>query len=219
MRVVGLAEVALAHVGHVDDGLVGEQAELAARGLDGVGVGGLEGAGGLAGVEVVAQGGHGLDLLGQGLVGAGLAADAVEPLLQALQVGQHQLGLDDAHVADGVDGALHVHHVVVVEAADDLEDGVALADVAEELVAQALALAGAAHQARDVGEVDRRVHDAPALADLGQLLHARVGHGGRRLVGLDRAEGIVRRLRVLRARQGVEEGGLAHVGQAHDADR
>ena len=36
-----------------------------------------------------------------------------------------------------------------------VEDGVDLADVAEELVAEALALAGAAHQAGDVDELER----------------------------------------------------------------
>ncbi len=42
--------------------------------------------------------------------------------------------------------------VVILEAAQNMDDGVHLADVAEELVAQALALRGAAHEAGDVDE-------------------------------------------------------------------
>ena len=47
-----------------------------------------------------------------------------------------------------------VGHVAVLEAAQHVGDGVDLADVGEELVAQALALAGAAHQAGDVDEFE-----------------------------------------------------------------
>ena len=42
--------------------------------------------------------------------------------------------------------------VAVLEAAHDVGDGVAFADVGEELVAEPLALRGAAHQAGDVDE-------------------------------------------------------------------
>ena len=53
-----------------------------------------------------------------------------------------------ADVGDRVDPALDVDDVVVLEAAHHVGDGVDLADVGQELVAEALALGGAAHQAR-----------------------------------------------------------------------
>ncbi len=53
--------------------------------------------------------------------------------------------------------------------------------------------------------------------DLGQHFKARIGHGDVADIGLDGAEGIVRRLRRRRLRQGVEQGRFADVGQAHDA--
>ncbi len=43
---------------------------------------------------------------------------------------------------------------MVVEAAHDVDDGVGLADVGQELVAQAFALGGAGDQAGDVDELD-----------------------------------------------------------------
>ena len=61
----------------------------------------------------------------------------------------------------------------IVEAARDLHDRVDLADVAEKLVAQPLALARAAHQPRDVDEVDRGRDDAVGVHDAVERLQAR----------------------------------------------
>jgi len=72
--------------------------------------------------------------------------------LQTFEVGEHQLGLDRLDVGDRVDAAFDMGDVAVLEAAHDMGDGVALPDVGEELVAQALALGGAAHQPGDVDE-------------------------------------------------------------------
>jgi hypothetical protein len=60
--------------------------------------------------------------------------------LSTCEVGQHQLGVDGRDVAERVDRAVDVHHVGHLEAAHHLQDRVDLADVAEELVAEALAL-------------------------------------------------------------------------------
>jgi hypothetical protein len=54
--------------------------------------------------------------------------------------------------------------------------------------------------------------------DLGQGVQARLGHGDVAGVRLDRAERIVCGLRRRRLGQGVEQGGLADVGQADDRD-
>ena len=108
-------------------------------------------------------------------------------------------------------------HVVVLEAAQHVGDGVDLADVAEELVAEPFALGGAAHQPGDVDEGEPRRDDLRRLGDRGELLQPLIGHADLAHVGLDGAEGIVGGLRRRRLRQGIEERGLADVGQAHDA--
>ena len=106
--------------------------------------------------------------------------------------------------------------VVVVEAAHDMHDGVALADVAEELVAKARTLTGTLDEARDIDELHDGGGLLVGLPDLGQLVQPLVGHGHDAAVGLDGAERIVRRLRVLGGGDGVEQSGLADVRQTDD---
>ena len=87
-----------------------------------------------------------------------LAADlllvAVELLLGRLDIGEDEFGFDDLDIPDGVDLAHAVDDVVVIKAADHVDDRVALADVGEEVVALAFALGGAGDEARDVNDVD-----------------------------------------------------------------
>ena len=147
----------------------------------------------------------------------GLLLQRVDALLQAVQVGEHQLGLDRLDVGDRIDAALDMGHVVVLEAAHHMGDGVDLADVGEELVAEALALRGAAHQARDVDERQPRRHDLLGLGELRQRVEPRIGHRHLADVRLDGAERIVRRLRRRRLRQCIEERRLADIGHADDA--
>ena len=75
-----------------------------------------------------------------------------DALLEAVEIGEHELGLDRLDVGDGIDLALDMGDVGVLEAAHHMGDGVDLADVGEELVAEPLALGGAAHEAGDVDE-------------------------------------------------------------------
>ena len=72
----------------------------------------------------------------------------------------------------GFDLAGDVDDVVVVEAAHDVRDRVGLADVGEELVAQALALRRAGDEPGDVDELDDGRHHLLRLRDRGQLRRA-----------------------------------------------
>ena len=82
-------------------------------------------------------------------------------------------------------------HVAVVKAAQHVDDGVRLADVAQELVAQALAFRSALHQSGDVHNLDRCRHDAARMNQLGQAVQPLVGDGDDTHVGLYGAEGEV----------------------------
>ena len=106
--------------------------------------------------------------------------------------------------------------VVIVEAAHNMDDGGALADVAQKLVAETCALAGTLDQTCNVNKLNDGRRFLVGLPDLGQLVQPRVGHGHDAGVRLNRAEGVVGRLRVLGAGQRIEQGRLAHVGQTHD---
>ena len=139
-----------------------------------------------------------------------------EGRLQGLHVGQHQLDLDRLDVRERLDRARHVDHVGVLEAADDLEDGVDLADVAEELVAEPFPFARPLHDPGDVHEAERRGDELLGDDVLADHRQAIVGDAHDPFVRLDGAEGVIRALGCLGAREGVEQGALAHVGQTDD---
>jgi len=146
----------------------------------------------------------------------GGTGDALQLLLAAVEVGHDQLEVDDLDIALGVDAVGDVDDVLVFEAAHHVGDGVGLADVGEELVAQAFTFRRARYQAGDVDEFHGGGDDLFGLDDLGQGIQARVGHGHDAAVRLDGAEGEVLR-RDAGFGEGVEQGGLADIGQADDA--
>ena len=104
-----------------------------------------------------------VDLVAERLVELRLAGGLVEPLLDRLEVGEGELDLDDAEVLDRVARA---RHVVVLERPQHEHDGVDLADVGEELVAEALALARAFDEAADVDDLDRGVDHVASTCDI-----------------------------------------------------
>ncbi len=146
-----------------------------------------------------------------------LFGDALAPFFYGGEIGEHQLGVDHLDVAHRIDVAGDMMDVGVFEAAHDLHDGVDFADMAEELVAQPFALARALDQAGDVHELDRRRNDDVGLDHLLQHLEPRIGHGHDADVRVDRAKGIIGRLRFAGAGDGVEESGFADVGQTDDS--
>ena len=146
----------------------------------------------------------------------GLLLGLRQPALDGFEVFELQLGVDDSFVAHGVYRAVHMGDVAVVEAAQHVDDGVGVADVAQELVAQPLALRGPFDQARDVDDLDRGRHDALRAVDFRQPDEPFVGYGDDAHVGLDRTEGEICRLR-LGVRQAVEQGRFADVGQTDDS--
>ena len=109
-----------------------------------------------------------------------------------------------------------MYDVVVVEAADHVDDGLDLSDVSEELVAKPFALGRALYQARDIAEFHDRVGGLFGIVDLVELGDPLVRHGHDAHVGLDSAERIVGGLGAGLG-YGVEKGALAHVGKSHDS--
>ena len=129
--------------------------------------------------------------LGVFIARLGLLLDRADALLQTFQVGQHQLGLDRIGIGEWIDAVLDVGDVVILEAAQNVSDRVDLADVRQELVAQALALRRATHQPGDVNERKRVGMIALRPCNRRQRCQARVGHADFADVRLDGAEGIV----------------------------
>ena len=147
--------------------------------------------------------------------GLGHLLGLVQPLLDGVEIGKHELRLDHLDVRLGIHLVRHVDHVRVFEAAHHVRDGVHLADVGQELVPQPLALGSALHQPGDVHELHARGRHFLRLVDLGELVETLVRHVHHAHVRIDGGEGIVRGLRAGRGER-VEDGGLADVRQADD---
>ena len=104
-----------------------------------------------------------------------------------------------------------------VVTADDVADRVGLADRGEEAVPEPLPGRGAAHEPRDVEELDRLRHRPRRAHHARDRIEPLVGHLDDGDVRLDRGERIVADLRAA-ACERVEEGRLARVRKADDAD-
>ena len=136
---------------------------------------------------------------------AGLLLHFLDAVLDGLEVLYLQFRVDDFLVANGIDTAVNMHDAVVVEAAEHMDDGVALAYVGQELVAQALTLAGTFHEARNIDDVADSRHDATRVHKFGKLGQSFVRHGDLSELSINGAEGEIGSLS-FRAREAIEEG-------------
>ena len=112
---------------------------------------------------------------------------AVERLLCTGQIGERQFDLDDSQMLEGVCGA---GHVAVGKGPQHEDDGIDLADVRQEGIAESLPVTGTLDQTADVGELDGCRHDPAAAAHLGESVEAGIGHLGDADVGIGRRERI-----------------------------
>jgi hypothetical protein len=110
-----------------------------------------------------------------------------------------------------------MRHVSLGETTDDVDNGVNLADLAEELVAEALALTRAFDQSGDIGEPNRGRSGFLRGKDPSETLEPRVRQWHNADIWLDGCKGVVRNLCAARG-EGVEKGRLANVGQPDYAD-
>ena len=147
----------------------------------------------------------------------GLLLERVDAPLQAVEIGEHQLGLDGLDVGDRIDAVLDMGDVGSSKQRTTCAMASTSRMLAEELVAEPLALGGAAHQAGDVDEGQPRRDDLGRLRERRELVEPRIGHRHLADIRLDGAERIVRRLRRRGLGQRVEERRLADIRQADDA--
>src|SRR5580658_4084192 len=76
--------------------------------------------------------------------------------LNAVQIGQNQLGIYDFNIADRIDRVHNVLDVDVFETAQHLDNGVDLTDMAEKLISQTFTLACAPDQSCNIDELKDR---------------------------------------------------------------
>ena len=81
-----------------------------------------------------------------------------EAFLKRTEIGQDQLRIDHFDVPDCIDRAAHVMNITALETANNLHDGIHLANMAEKLVAQTFSLACARDKSGDIDKLDRCRH-------------------------------------------------------------
>ena len=119
-------------------------------------------------------------------------------------------------IAEGRILAFDMGDVGILKAAHHMRDGIDLADGGEELVAEAFALRGAAHQPGNIDEGQPRRDDLRDLRYRCTVVEPRIGHRDLADIRLDGAERIIRRLRRRRLGQRVEQRRFADIGQPDD---
>ena len=151
------------------------------------------------------------------LLAAQILLQLRQRVLDGLQIGEDQLGVDGVDVVGRIDLAVDVDDVIVFEGAHDLADRVGFANVGEELVAQAFAFRSALDDACDVDEGDGGRHDLLGVHELGEHRQTVVRQRHDAGVRFDGGERIVFRQHVV-AGQCVEHSGLADVRQSDDSN-
>ncbi len=132
-----------------------------------------------------------------------------------VEVCEQQLGFDDLEIAHRIDPAVDVDDLLVREASNDMHECIGLPDVSEKLIAQPLPFARPTDQAGDVGKANRCQDRFLWLQDASEPGEPRIIDRGGAYVSIDRAERIVRCLR-MGVREGIQEGGFADIRQADD---
>ena len=212
---VSLCQIFFTHIGGIDDRLGGQQA----KGLDHQCL--LLAQLNRTGRTTVLQ--HGLNPL-QGrifllrfLAGAHLLLQSLSSLLDLRQIRQTELQIDHLCITGRSNGTGHMDDVVILKAADHMNNRIHLADVGQELVSETFSLACSLHQSGDIDEFHPCGNGVEAAAELGELIKALIRYGHRADVRLDGAERKVGGLRLSVGHQSVEQGGLAHIGQADNS--
>ena len=137
-----------------------------------------------------------------------------QTLFDGLEIGESQFDLDHTEMFERVGRS---GNVVVDEGTQHQHDGVDLANVGEELVAEALAFARSFDESTDVDHLDRRMDDVLALRHLGQSIEAIIGDLGHSDVRILGGEGIGGSEGATTG-EGVVKGALPCVGKADQTE-
>jgi len=110
-----------------------------------------------------------------------------------------------------------VNDVFIFETANDLDDGVNLADGGEEFVTESSALRSSFYKSGDVDKFDGGWDDLCGIGHLREFVQAVIRDGDHAHIGVDGAEGIVRSLGIASAGEGIKEGGFPDIGHSYDS--
>jgi hypothetical protein len=142
-----------------------------------------------------------------------LLAQALECLLNKLDILDPQLLADDGQITNGIDITLDVDDLSIVEAPDDLEDGIDSTNVGKESISQTSTSRGTAGQTGDIihGQVGGNLR--LGLVVFTKPVESLIRDDDTSLFGVDSGIGEVGRVTQRRLGDGLEERRLADIGQ------
>lgn len=149
---------------------------------------------------------------------AGLLLVVLKGLLGKLKILDAKLLVDDLEITDGVDITLDVDDLSVVEATNDLEDGIDCTNVGQERVAETSTSRGTTGQTSDVvdGKVSRDARLGLVL--LAKPVEAVIGDDDAGLFGIDGSVGEVGRVTERALGNGLEQRRFTYVGETNLRD-
>src|SRR5436190_1688146 len=100
-------------------------------------------------------------------------------------------------------------NIRIFKAPDHLDDRVDFANMAEELIAQTFPSAGTLDQSRNVNKLNRGWNDFLRMGKLREDIKPRIRNDHDTQIRINRAERIIRCLRLSGPGYGIKEGGLA----------
>lgn len=158
---------------------------------------------------------HGLLVLKALATRASLLLLVLEGLLGELDILQPQLVADDVEITGRVDVTLDVDNLGIVEATNDLEDGIDGANVRQEGVTETGTSGGTSRQTSDI--VHRKVgrHARLWVVLFAKPIIALIGYDDTCLLRVDGGVGEVGRVSQVALGNGLEEGGLSNVCKAN----
>ena len=166
----------------------------------------------------------GQDLFAQAELGPGDLISGMSTFLKAVgtsfhggKVSKNEFGRNYLDVPNGIDRSGNVMDVRVLKTADHLHDCIDFANMAEKLIAEAFSLACALHQAGDIDEFDSSRDDLLGFREHRELFQTLIRHADDAQVWFDGAERKICSMSLPGARDGVEESGLANIGQSDDS--
>ena len=210
-----LPQIILGDVGGINDRLRGQQEPTVYDFTFLVGIG--EGTGRLARFQMRIQLFRKLNLSGSLFI---TAAHVLYSLVLAaadrIHVGKNQLKINGLNIAGRINGAVHMNDVFIFKATNHMNDGIYLADVAEELVAKTLAVACTLHQTGNVHKFDGGRRYLLRMIHSCQIVQTAVRHQYNARVRLNGAERVIRGL-CARLCNCVKKGAFPNVGKTHNS--
>lgn len=146
---------------------------------------------------------------------ASLLGQSLERLLNELDILNAQLLADDSQITDGVDVTLDVNNLGIIEATNDLEDGIDGADVRQEGVTQTSTGGSTTSQTGDIVHGQVGGHLGLGLVVLAEPVEPLIGDDDAGLFGVNGGIGEVGRVTQRGLGNRLEERRLADVGKTN----